>query len=406
MKKENITTNIFLFVTTTILFAIPLYRIYPVDPTGTYNWHIDMAQKMAEGRFIGVPHFLYQGLIIFVHLLAPYISFTIAGFYIVPLFTYYILALVIYSYINQSIKRSQFPNNKRYAIPITFALMLVTPVSLFTYPRLYLGYIGISMYHSATTLLAKPLSLLVFTSVIKVFEQAVNYSKKMTFYLSVFTVLSLIAKPNYIICLIPAIFILIAYKVLKKREIYIDWRPLFLGFYGPAILVLAWQFSFTYLNRETLVGGGNSSIIFAPFLVMSFFSQSLLPDFLFSILFPLSVYIIYFKKAIKDLNLNLAWLTFLFSAFYVYFLAESGGGKSAGDRIFACNFCWSGQLALFILFVVSTGFFLKQFTIEKNKICEIDLRNKVGFFVCSSTFLLHVFSGLVYFIYVAYYKFL
>jgi hypothetical protein len=115
---------------------------------------------------------------------------------------------------------------------------------------------------------------------------------------------------------------------------------------------LGWQYLATYTpDRLLRVEGG---IFFAPLAVYAQDSGMLLPKFILSILFPLIVYALYYKDASVDIGLNLAWLNFIFGAFYTYMLAESGLRFQDG------NFKWSGQVTLFILFIASVVFFLHQ----------------------------------------------
>ncbi|MBD1896731.1 hypothetical protein NDI44_14045 [Trichocoleus sp. DQ-A3] len=390
MKKSNLITIIILLIGVTVLWGLPLSRLYPADPTGTYTFHIELAQQMAERKFIGTPHFLYQLLVIIIHILAPFISFNIAGYYIVPICACWILAIIAECNIRQNIP---FSKKEFYSIPITLALMIITPISLFTYPRLYLGYIGITMYHSATTLLAKPICLLIFNTISEIFKHPESYSKTKKINLSLFflTILSLITKPNYIICLIPAIFFVIIYKLYMNK--FINSRLIIWSLCVPALIVLGWQFSLTYLSDPTFIKGGKSSIVFAPFKVMSFYSNSLLYDFIMSILFPLSVYILFWKKAKTEFSLNLAWLVFLVSIFYIYFLGES-------SRMYAGNFLWGGQITLFILFVYSILFLFKQQNLKDFYFASIFYKLKTKFFFCLLLFGLHFINGLVYLMYV------
>jgi len=94
---------------------------------------------------------------------------------------------------------------------------------------------------------------------------------------------------------------------------------------------------------------------------------------------------LYFQKTRQDLSFNLAWLTFIFGAFYTYFLAES-------ERVTDGNFIWSGQITLFMLFVVSAVFFLRQiyepgkgFTFSRAAI------------ICIVIWMLHVASGVLWY---------
>lgn len=391
MKKSNLITTIILLIGVTVLWGLPLSRLYPADPTETYTFHIELAQKMAQGKFIGTPHFLYQLLVITIHKLAPFISFNIAGYYVIPICACWILAIITEYNIRQTIPFSHFYKKEFYSIPITLALMIITPISLFTYSRLYLGYIGITMYHSATTLLAKPICLLILNTITKIFKHPTYYSKKLNLSLFFLTILSLITKPNYIICLIPAVFFVIIYKLYMNK--LINWMSIIWSLCFPALIVLGWQFSLTYLNDPTFIKGGRSSIIFAPFTVMSFYSTSLLYDFIMSILFPLSVYILFWEKAKNEFSLNLAWLIFLVSIFYIYFLGES-------SRMYAGNFLWGGQITLFILFVYSISFLFKQQNLDDFYFASILHKLRTKFFLCLLIFGFHSINGLVYLMYV------
>lgn len=427
MKEINFKIQFILTVAIIVIVAIPLSSIYPYDPTLTYVWHIELAKKMAEDYTILSPHFLYQALVICVHYLAPFISFEIVGYYVVPLFTSAFLGIVVYQYISSEVKQLSSSYYDWVIAGASLVLLFVTPISFLTYPRLYLGYIGITVYHSATTLLAKPLSLLIFIGVVKVLKGSYSEPPKNILYLIVFTILSTLAKPSYIISLLPIVLVIIFYKFFIRD--YAVCIPLILGLVAPSILVLAWQYIFTYQNEQTLILGGESSIIFAPLQVMSYFSKSrytefsidgfvppnpqemkcqifgiiyscdLLKDFFLSILFPLSVYIMYFNEAKKNIQLNICWLVFSMSVFYVYFLAESGG------RMYAGNFLWSGQLTLFVLFVVSTGFLLKKqdcqpINKEKSKQNNQNSWYFNRFLTCVLLLGVHAFSGLVYLVFV------
>lgn len=158
-------------------------------------------------------------------------------------------------------------------------------------------------------------------------------------------VLATVAKPNYTLCLLPALALLVAVRLWHHQPI--DWL-LLVGFVGPALAVLAWQYSLTY--------GSGSSIVFAPFAVFLSFTSanSLLPKLILSVLFPLGVYLLYFRAARRALYLNLCWVVFLVSLGFNYLLAESG------DRPYHANFAWGAQAALFILFVASARFWILQ----------------------------------------------
>ena len=115
------------------------------------------------------------------------------------------------------------------------------------------------------------------------------------------------------------------------------------------------------LGLQILLFSSSEGFIFAPLAVIYSWTRinpnapnDMFLKFLLSILFPLLVYIFYFKAAVKTLYLNLAWVVFAFGAAYMYLLAEGG------ERLAHANFTWSAICALFILFIVSTTFLIQQ----------------------------------------------
>jgi hypothetical protein len=115
----------------------------------------------------------------------------------------------------------------------------------------------------------------------------------------------------------------------------------------PVIGMLVWQFVTVYVNDESV------GIAFIPLGVMGVYSRYLLPKFVVSILFPLSVSILYIKRALLDVRMMLSWLIFLFGALFTYFFAETG------QRFYDGNFGWSGEIALVVLFITSTLFYVE-----------------------------------------------
>lgn len=120
------------------------------------------------------------------------------------------------------------------------------------------------------------------------------------------------------------------------------------GFILPTVLLLVWQFWLTYGSSD------KSSIEFAPFGVLKVRSGWLDRKFLLSIFFPALVTILFLKDALKDNRMLLGWITLAFGASYTYFLAESG------ERFNHGNFTWSGEIAMIVMFCVSTIFFIER----------------------------------------------
>jgi hypothetical protein len=163
----------------------------------------------------------------------------------------------------------------------------------------------------------------------------------------VLVMLSTLAKPNFAICLAPALVAAALFRM--ARHLQINWKELLFGLLLPMVVVLGWQFWFTYTQGSLSLS--KSHIIFAP---LALFPWNYIPlRFLLSILFPLALFIIHRKKVLENFPLAFSWLVFLIGAFFTYFIAESG------ERLKDGNFLWCGQITLFILFVTSTIYLLQ-----------------------------------------------
>lgn len=378
MKKSLITKEylqvIALGILILLIFLPSLYmEIYKYD-WNDYGLHISFAQNLEAGEEIpafSFAHPFWQLFVIFVHKAAS-ISFQKSAV-IVQLASYFSLAMILYRLLKNELKGYQ----KKFYIPIALALMITTPVFLFlpVDDLYYLGYIGISSYHNPTINLLKPFALLIFVYAVIV----IDGRSKTVLHIPIaacLTATSTLIKPSFVICLLPALGLIVLYKIMKKERV--NWRILILGIFVPAAVVLIWQYYVAYIADEP-------AVLFAPFEVMRAYSGFLLPKFLLSILFPLLVTIIYYKDAIKDQKMKLAWLIFFFGAIYTYFFAEGGSRFEHG------NFGWSGEIALFVLFVMTTIFFFKR-SASQGQVSRTDK------LLLAFGFSPHIIAGIVYYV--------
>ncbi|PQJ97469.1 hypothetical protein CXB77_01595 [Chromatium okenii] len=114
--------------------------------------------------------------------------------------------------------------------------------------------------------------------------------------------------------------------------------------------------------------GGNSGFVVAPFKVISHSTMlwTVYPKLVLSILFPLSLLVMFGRELLTDRLVTLAWLMFSIGTGYGWILAESGG------RMFDGNWLWSGQIAAFLLFIASTRFLIRLIPrINTAKRCKI-----------------------------------
>ena len=95
---------------------------------------------------------------------------------------------------------------RRAGVPAAVALMLIAPITIFTWSQqnLYFGYIPAHVYHNPTQVALKPFALLFFVAALRVFSDRVRRALfiALTFALGLCATL---AKPSLSICLIPAL---------------------------------------------------------------------------------------------------------------------------------------------------------------------------------------------------------
>lgn len=366
------------FILILITFAVfsPIIDLMIFESTridSDFSAHINWAKQLLESPEIVpgavISHSAWQIAVLTIHILIGQ-SWSVAGF-VVTLITLVLTNIILFVFFRK--KLSVVPS-----VLLSVGLSIVAPIAIF-YPVdewMYLGYIGISSYHNPTILLLRPLAILQFLIATKVIQgrKAGWIEIALTAFISAFAVFS---KPNYALCLLPSLGVLSLFRIWKKKPI--DWMNLILGIGLPSILVLTWQYFRTYGGAAS-----ESQTIFAPFQFMKVYSSHLLAKFVLSISYPLIATLLFWKQAIKDEKMQLAWVGFGIGAVLTYFFTESGPRFTDG------NFLWSGIISLFILFIISSYFLIEQKLIEKKWYVKWPI---------FSLGLLHVLSG-IFFIYI------
>lgn len=384
--------SVTLLVILTVALFVPVLSAV-VNHEIDYGMHFSFAQALLNGmsldEFLAVspiPHFLYELLIITTYRLLPDISLTDAGL-LVSLVFYVFLAVVIYGLLRSFVGR---PINFRMSLTYglaTLTMTLVAPITLFTPRNQYFGYIAMNVYHSPTMVLLKPIAVPLFFMAGKTFGSPQVDRWKSHFPLcALIAVLCVLTKPSYAIVIAPTLVVWLLHSQLKNHVV--DRFLLIGGILVPTVITLG------FLALSFRRGG---DIALAPLAVFHEWDRIYNPNassglalkFLLSTLFPLSVSVMYFREALHDTYLNFAWMGFAFGAAYTYLLVET-------DRIAHGNFIWSGQIALFVLFLVSLMFFLREnwLWIMGDPSGKLTPR----FLIAISVLALHLVSGIVWYL--------
>jgi hypothetical protein len=307
-----------------------------------YTIHRNLAVAMKAHLTLYSPHFLLQFLALAVDFLVP--GDINAAMIVVSLVAYAAVAATIVRVI---LRRT---SSVAVALTLTLALLLASSVAvLFPLDRhLYYGYIPANVFHNPTMVLLKPLAMLSFGYAVAALWPQQGQSVRTFIPCALLSVACALAKPNYTVCILPALVFVAAKRAASRSPI--DWRLLILGFLLPASATLMLQYYWTFSDSQIPgVLPGNSHIVFAPLAVMSQHSSWLAVKLLLSLLFPISVLATNFRRVREDSALMLAWVLFAVGAGMMYLLAESG------PRMIHGNMLWGAQIAVFILFVQSAA---------------------------------------------------
>jgi len=385
LHKNDIFVSLALVLLITIIF-IPVTNETVLFDSTTY---LRIVQTLVEThQLVVMSHFLYPVLVGITKLVLN-VNYWLAGAIVVYLSELF-LAAILFVMARVIFGRQGSAWASIGSAVFAISLMLVAPVFLLA-PidhHFYFGYIGINVYHNATMALLKPFAILSFLAATQVY---ITKTKSLALIIGygISAVLATIAKPSFTVALLPALGVFTLYRLTRKQ--WVNWRLLLIGIVLPVLFVLGWQYWFTYASTQD-IGGGDWHVILAPLAVFKSWSNYLIPKFLLSIVFPLGITIIYFPKVRKEIDLLLAWLIFIFGTAYAYLLAEEG------VRITHGNFVWSAQIGLFILFVFTAFFFVKQSPwatrTEKNFRAGVAWK----FWVGVALFSLHLLSGIIWYL--------
>ncbi len=299
--------------------------------------HINFIQKYIDGTLY-IPHPLW-------HLGTHYLSQLLGvnyntGASIFTAFLVTLYAIIIYK-IAQSL--DEYSENNAKWFLITFISLAIGPLFIMSFsPRIYLGVGSPSVWHNVTLLAVKPFALLSVFLTIKFFiSNKLNY-----FILAILvTIVSIFAKPNFIIIFLPS---LVAYIVLKK---YFDKRQLLFALITILLSVAALAYQFTNEFGE----GGKSSVIFDFLGVWSMYSANIPVSILMALGLPFLITIFNYTSVKKNEYIKFTWLLVLFSLILFSCFAEEGRNYSHA------NFSWSWNISLSLIYVFTIIEYFKQY---------------------------------------------
>jgi len=276
---------------------------------------------------------------------------------------------------------------KRYLILfITFSLLISSAIYMpFFNKNLYLGQSACGIWHNVTLLMVKPFAFLSIFFTIR-FIQAANIKFFIVALLS--TIISIFAKPSFIIIYLPALYVFVFYFIYQSKRTILQnllqiKNVLYKHIFYYLILVTFFSILILIIQFLIIYGGGNpveSKIIFDFLGVWSLYTPNIIISLVLIIAFPILVLILMPHKKSDFYIFSL--IMFIISLIIYSLFAESGLRYSDG------NFAWSMHIAYHILFLFSTIEFIKGY----------DLLVSWEKHLLSIVLSLHILSGLYYFV--------
>ncbi len=318
--------------------------------------HLSFARELSSTGQTALPYYLFQQATVVVRALIPFgmlghlhgdwaepdATWNIAGIVTMTIFLV-VLAELIYARLLTV--TSSLRQRDRYLVcgSLTLTAMLVAPISILTWndQQMYFGYVSTNVFHNPTSIVAKPFALLLLWVIADRIFATAKSSPRTLAAVALLSVMSLHAKPNFTLCLLPAVGLMALWG--QRRRETVNWWLVVGGFGLPSVAYLGYQ----YLGFSDVEGG----VALAPFRMVREFADRhdtstwlLLPMLGMSLVFPLVMLALFRREIGRSPSSILAWLTTAVGIGMFYLLAETGPRAHDG------NFAWSAQISLFVLF--------------------------------------------------------
>lgn len=334
-----------------------------------YGIHLELARQMVARHAILIPYFLWAFSVIGVAAL-PGISFAWAAVVVSAGFAVLTVLAAFWAILTLGGASSQRDTIRSAAL--AFGCTLVGPISLFTYPSLYFGYVNITVYNNPTIGALRPFAIATFLGLVALLSQRSSW--RIAIGTTLAAVLSVLAKPSYLVFAGPAAAAFAAFRPWQRA-----WPVL--AALVPEALLMLWQYQFHYLYTGPDAQGGFAVAPFAAITCNGSVSVfDVVVRFGLSIAFPIAVYAA-FADARRRFWLNFAWATFALTALAAYLLVE--GLACAG------NLFWSAQITSFVLFLASAAYL-------SGRLGDVRTDRRVQ--ICVVLFALHLASGLAFYV--------
>jgi len=302
--------------------------------------HIAFLDQYFKG-IVYIPHPIWHtGTYYFAKILNTDLG-TAASLFTALLITLY--SITIYK-VSQSLDDS--PGNEARWYLVTMIALTIGPFFVMSLnPHIYMGPGSPSVWHNVTLLTVQPFVLLSVFFTVKFF---ISDNLKYFALALLIAVLSIFAKPNFIIVFLPSLVVYMLFKkFFNKRQLLFVLIAILLS-----VAALAYQFMNQYENDSGSTGG---SVIFDFLGVWSLYTPSVTVSILMALGLPILITIFNFQSVKKNEYIQFSWLLVLFSMILFSCFAEGGKRYAEG------NFSWSWHLSLSLIYIFTIIEYFKQY---------------------------------------------
>ena len=368
-KIINVLNLLLLFIVAYFLIYMQTFGAIASDTA----YHIAFMDKYFNGE-VYIPHPLWH---VSVYYLSKFLTISYeASASIFTAFLITLYAVIVYK-VAQGL--DEYGDNYAKWFLITMIAIFIGPFFIMSLnSRIYMGPGSPSVWHNVTLLTVKPLALLSVYFTIKFFNTNKLYYFTMAM---VVTIVSIFAKPSFIIVFLPSLVVyMLAKKYFSRRQLKYAALIILIS-----VAILAYQYT-----HEFGKGNDGGSIIFDFLGVWSIYTPSVPVSIAMALGLPFFITLFNYQSVKKNDYIKFTWLLVLFSLIIFSCFAE--GGKRFVDG----NFSWSWQLSLSLIYVFTIIEYFKQyysmpFIVRYSLLAAMLYQLYIGWY-----FLIEMFDGVPY----------
>ena len=295
-------------------------------------------------------------------------------------------------------------SGKKLSLAKTAAFTLLLSISSAIYvpwfnDKPYLGQGSPNPWHNPTTIMVRPIGLLVFFLVMSEclrvqragFRKGQGLRVWKGILIAVLLVLSNLSKPSFVQIFYPGIFVLMVLWLFVYRFRNFPFGMQLLVCCLPSVALMGMQFLSAFYGSSNSDSAG---VVIAPFKVAGLYTKNIAVSTLLVLAFPLLTGLCSIVRRTFDWTDAFAWIMLLVGMAEKFLLAEGGSRMAHG------NFSWGYILAAYLLwFVTIRDFAAWRGTLSGGGSGARKGISTLAWAVCGLVLLAHFVSGIYYLYY-------